>query len=82
MAAPKKTEVAAAAADRTDGTLPLVKAVHRIVYGKGQVAEPATLFTPTSQSELDELVKLEAVENPSEAELALFGPVDTDDSLS
>lgn len=61
--------------------LPVVKAVHQITYGKGQAAPPRSLFMPASKQEYEDLLRLGAIEEPNEAELALFRQTQPDADL-
>lgn len=62
--------------------LPYKVALHRITYGASQVAVPNSLFRPTTQEELDELVRLEAVRDPTAEELAVLDPAPVSSSAS
>lgn len=53
------------------GGVSAVVALNRIVYGDRQVAVAGSLFFPTSQEQYDELLALQAVRAPTDAEQAL-----------
>lgn len=52
-------------------TVPALLAVHKIVYGAGQVAEPDSFFVPASDAEREELLAAGAAVEPEGADLAL-----------
>ena len=45
-------------------------AIHRVVYGKGEAAEPGTVFTPPT--DVPYLLEVGAIREPTEAELAIY----------
>jgi hypothetical protein len=70
---PKPSPAAAKAAK--EGTIAPVYAIHKITYGKGQSAPPASIFTPISAAERAELFTMGAVRELDKTELALHGSI-------
>ncbi len=60
--------------EREDGVKPL-KAINLIIHGNSETVQPAQIFVPVSAEERRELLTgtFPAAEEPSQAELALFG---------
>lgn len=57
-------------------------AVHSIVHGKGQRAEPGSFFTAATEAERQELLDLGAIrEFEDEAELALYEKIEASKSV-
>lgn len=68
---------------QTGSRIAPVVALMKIVYGNQKVAVPGSVFSPSSQAELEDLLAMGAVEAPSEAAQALFekqAALDTSDA--
>lgn len=68
----RKSKKAATTAEPAN-TGGLLIALNRIVYGKNKIAPPNSPFFPASEAQREELFRLGAVREPTEAEVVLFG---------